>query len=184
MKTQVKINKRKNSDILFLLSAITDELTPLVHLKYQQTLDENGGSAWFYEECLNITNEVMFSEGSVYNKYLEAWKVGEDFNFYEETNDCYDWYHMNKARKLWEERYEIDEEEYIKKTLSEHIGFHISQYEDLNERGSILKNADLHSDKILERRKREKEKEIQKVIEKIRVSDKGTLAKIQKLLGE
>ena len=110
MKTTEEIREQIQSDLRFITSAVTTELHTLAYLKYFDVWENNGGMQWFFSECVEITEEIMLTEGSAYLKWLEVWKVNTDVSFSEITGKtCFDWYHMTEARKEFESRYEKDE---------------------------------------------------------------------------
>jgi hypothetical protein len=113
MKTKKEIKKQRRMDFAFIVSAVTTELHNLAYLEYFDTWENNGGMAWFFNECVEITHEVMFKEGSPYLKWLDHWANNNDKHaecFSEVTGEtCFDWYHMTEARKEFESRYEKDE---------------------------------------------------------------------------
>ena len=110
MKDTEEIREQIQSDLLFITSAVTTELHDLAYLKYFDVWENNGGMQWFFSECVEITEEIMLTEGSAYLKWLEVWKVNTDVSFSEITGEtCFDWYHMTEARKEFESRYEKDE---------------------------------------------------------------------------
>ena len=110
MKTTEEIREQIQSDLRFITSAVTTELHTLAYLKYFGVWEDNGGMGWFFSECVEITEEIMLTEGSAYLKWLEVWKVNTDVSFSEITGEtCFDWYHMTEARKEFESRYEKDE---------------------------------------------------------------------------
>ena len=110
MKNTEEIREQIQSDLLFITSAVTTELHTLAYLKYFGVWEDNGGMGWFFSECIEITEEIMLTEGSAYLKWLEVWKVNTDVSFSEITGEtCFDWYHMAEARKEFESRYEKDE---------------------------------------------------------------------------
>ena len=110
MKNTEEIREQIQSDLRFITSAVTTELHTLAYLKYFGVWENNGGMGWFFSECVEITEEIMLTEGSAYLKWLEVWKVNTDVSFSEITGEtCFDWYHMAEARKEFESRYEKDE---------------------------------------------------------------------------
>ena len=106
--------------------------------------------AWFFDECVEITHKIMFTEGSAYLKWLDHWITTEDKHcegFSEFTGEtCFDWYHMNEARKEFESRYEKDEN--IDDQISERIGGLLSLFKTVEHRDKILVDAVNHAKKI------------------------------------
>lgn len=113
MKTKKQIKKQKQEDIQFIISAVTSELYNMARFEYSETWDNEGGMAWFFDTCVEITHKVMLTEGSPYLKWLDYWSTTEDeyiMGFFEYTGlNCFDWYHMTEARKEFQSRYEKDE---------------------------------------------------------------------------
>ena len=113
MKTKKEIKKQKQEDIKFIVSAVTSELYDMAYYDYFETWENEGGMGWFFDECVNITHKVMLKKGSPYLKWLDNWAKSDDKyceGFSEITGEtCFDWYHMNEARKEFQSRYEKDE---------------------------------------------------------------------------
>ena len=149
-KTKEQIEEQKRNDIEFIVSAVTSELENTAYLEYFDTWENNGGMGWFYSECVEITHKIMFREGSAYLKWLDHWINTEDKyceGFSEFTNEtCFDWYHMNEARKEFESRYEKDEN--IDDQISERIGGLLSLFKTVEHRDKILVDAVNHAKKI------------------------------------
>ena len=139
MKTEKEIEVKVQEDIQFIISAVTSELHMTAYLEYFNTWERNGGMQWFFDECVQITHEIMLSEGSKYLEWLEYWKKNDENyckGFSEVTNEtCFDWYHMNKALEVFKSRYDKDTPTEIKERYKEHIGGVLSlfQEEDMKE---------------------------------------------------
>ncbi len=140
MKTTEEIREQRQSDLKFITSAVTTELHGLAYLSYFDAWENNGGMGWFFSECVEITEKIMLTEGSAYLKWLEVWKVNTDKyceSFSEVTGEtCFDWYHMNEARKEFMSRYEKDE--CNKEQVSEHIGHLINSFDTETERDEVV----------------------------------------------
>lgn len=140
MKTTEEINIQKREDVKFILSAVTTELHEMAYLNYFETWEGNGGMGWFFWGCVDITEAIMLTEGSQYLKWLDVWIANEDKyceSFSEVTGEaCFDWYHMNEARKMFESRYSKDE--CNKEQVSESIGRLINMYDTEADRGEIM----------------------------------------------
>jgi hypothetical protein len=149
-KTKEQIEEQKRNDIEFIVSAVTSELENTAYLEYFDTWENNGGMGWFYTECVEITHKIMLTEGSAYLKWLNHWINTEDKHcegFSEFTGEtCFDWYHMNEARKEFESRYEKDEN--IDDQISERIGGLLSLFKTVEHRDKILVDAVNHAKKI------------------------------------
>lgn len=134
IRTEEEVAKQIQSDKEFLISAVTDELKDLAYLFHFEAWENNGGMQWFYDECVQITNEVMFEDGSPYQKWLEHWKTTEDKQcqgFSEFTDEtCFDWYHMNRAREIFLLRTDKDDIETTKGQVSERIGMLLSHFKE------------------------------------------------------
>ena len=113
MKTKKEIKKQKREDLQFIISAVTTELYEMARLEYFETWENEGGMGWFFDECVALSKEVMFREGSEYMKWLDYWSKTDDeypMGFLEYTDTtCFDWYHMEKARELFKSKYVKDE---------------------------------------------------------------------------
>jgi len=141
MKTEEQINEQKQKDVQFIVSAVTSELHNIAYLKYFDTWENQGGMGWFFDECVEITNKIMLTEGSQYLKWLDHWKVTEGTNnwqgFSEITGEtCFDWYHMNEAMKEFKSRYEEDECTF--EQVSECIGHLMNGFENDDDRNHLI----------------------------------------------
>ena len=142
MRTPKEVQEQKQKDVQFIVSAVTAELYDLARYEYFETWENNGGMGWFFSECVEITNEIMFKEGSEYLKWLDHWIKSEDNSwlcFSEISGECFDWYHMYEARKLFKSRYTKDED--TKVEISEHIGYIINSFESDEERLKLVNMA-------------------------------------------
>ena len=112
MKTKKEIKNKKKEDIQFIISAVTTELHDTAYYDYFETWENEGGMQWFFDECVDITHTIMLTKGSQYLKWLDYWANTE--NEYCESfsaitgETCFDWYHMNEARKEFQSRYKKD----------------------------------------------------------------------------
>jgi len=170
MKTIADIELQKIKDVQFIISAVTTELHNMAYLEYFNTWENNGGMQWFFDECVEITNKVMFKEGSQYLKWLDHWIHNEDKyckNFSEVTGEtCFDWYHMNEARKEFESRYEKDECSMEQK--AEHIGRILSGFKHSDDIDRTMNLAIQECQKIKDRQKElENNEKIKKVVKLI-----------------
>ncbi len=182
MKTKKEIKEKKRNDLEFVISAVTNRLLDVVRFEYSSILD-NHGYFWFYDECVTITHQVLFEEGSAYLKYLDLWEKEENPDFHELNNECFDWYHMNKAVDVWESEYgeEKDDEKTAFKNRTEWIGHMI------NEEGSfggseLISKALAFSNKIDADKEKRKQQMIENIVEKLNNSEVGDVQKVlQKL---
>jgi hypothetical protein len=140
MRTEKEIKTKIAEDTQFIVSAVTTQLHDMAYLNYFTAWENNGGMGWFFTECVEITHEVMFRDGSAYLKWLDHWKETEGNNweaFSEFTGEtCFDWYHMNEAKKVFESRYEKDD--CTKEQISEHIGYIINSFESEVDRADVI----------------------------------------------
>jgi hypothetical protein len=145
--TKKEIRKQKQSDIQFIISAVTTELHDKAYYYYNETWEANGGMGWFFNECIDITHKIMLTKGSPYLKWLENWiengghKYCKDFSsFVEEskTYNCFDWYHMTEALKEFESRYEKDEDASLKESLK--VDYVIANLKEMNVNGETLEH--------------------------------------------
>ena len=143
MRTPKEIQEQIQRDVQFIVSAVTAELHDLARLEYFEAWETNGGMGWFFNECVDITNEIMLTDGSQYLKWLDHWKGTEGNNwksFSEVTGEtCFDWYHMYEARRIFKSRYTKDED--TKVEISEHIGYIINSFESDEERLKLVNMA-------------------------------------------
>lgn len=162
MRTEKEVQEQIQKDLQFIISAVTSELHDMAYLNYFNTWENSGGMGWFFDECVEITHEIMLKEGSQYLKWLEHWKVTDGNNwdsFSEVTGEtCFDWYHMDEARKLFKSRYE--EDECSKEQTSEFIGVLIDGFKTDGDRNDVIDKAIKFANKKREEReKRERELE-------------------------
>ena len=112
MKNTKEIKKQKRKDLQFIISAITFELKEIAYNDYFDTWENSGGMQWFFDECVDLAKKVMFSDGSKYLEWLSYWAFTNDEypkTFTDMFGVCFDWYHMDLARKEFESRYNKDE---------------------------------------------------------------------------
>ncbi len=145
MKSKKEIREQKQDDRAFIVSAITMELQQLAYIEYFNQWEGNGGMGWFFNMCVELADEIMFTEGSAYLKWLDVWIANEDKyceGFSEVTGEtCYDWYHMNEARRIFESRYEKDSPSEIKEQVSEHIGLYLNDFKTHEGRLEVITMA-------------------------------------------
>lgn len=99
-----KLNKDKKRElrnaIFFLRTAITCTLTIEATENHEDWLDDNGW-AEFYEIVMEICDEVLLSNNSVFLTYIKLY-LDEDLEaedyFHRNFDTCYDWYFMDLAR--------------------------------------------------------------------------------------
>lgn len=172
-KTKEQIEEQKRNDVEFIISAVTSELESLAYLEYFGTWENSGGMAWFFDECVEITHKIMFTEGSQYLKWLDHWIKNDGYSkgFSEVTGEtCFDWYHMNEARKEFESRYEKDEN--IDEQISERIGGLLNLFKSQEHRDKILLDAVNYARKERERKaKNEWVNKIQPIIKQLKDMD-------------
>ena len=95
------IDKMK-ADRLFILSVISANNFKMVKEEYFPFLDNNGHTE-YYDFCLKITDELLFSENSDYLKALE--RGDEFYTYFEETyTSAFDWFYIHESKKLIEGR--------------------------------------------------------------------------------
>lgn len=179
MRTEKEIEIQKQNDRAFIISAVTTELHNMAYLEYFDAWETNGGMQWFFDECVEITDKIMFSEGSQYLKWLDHWKSTDNDKdvegFSEFTNEtCFDWYHMNEARKEFESRYEKDK--CTRSQISEHIGSLLNSVSSDEDRNDLVRLAIKFAEKERERRKdleekEKKEKQIKAIIDQLKAID-------------
>ena len=100
-KSLKKKDKRKlRDDIFFLRTAMTATLTISATENYEDWLDNNGW-AEFYEMIMQICDEILLSNDSVFLTYIKLEIKGEAEDDYFDTHydTCYDWYFMDLARE-------------------------------------------------------------------------------------
>lgn len=191
MRTALEIKKQQQEDIEFIVSAVTTELHDLAYIEYFSVWENNGGMQWFFTECVDITREIMLSDGSAYLKWFEHWKNSEGNSwecFSTIIGECFDWYHMTEARELFERRYEKekDEQSDINTQLGERIGFMLSNIETLEDRNEIRVISEKECKKALARReelaKAEKVKKIVDFIDGLDV-DGETMQEVLERVG-
>lgn len=162
MKNALQIERQREADLKFIISAVTEELSGYVYLEYFNTWEGMGGMQWFFYECVDLAEEVMLSEGSEYLRWLDYYATTEDDRvkgFDEFTNTaCFDWYHMNKARELFESRYEKDDLKDNLTHIGEHIGCIIHKL-GAKDRGTILEIAKAKADELVEEKLKDKQVE-------------------------
>jgi len=174
MKTKEQIEKQKKGDVEFIISAVTTELHEVAYLQYFEAWENNGGMGWFFDECVNITHEVMFKEGSPYLKWLDYWTNTDEERpqmFSEFTGEtCFDWYHMNEAMKEFQSRYDKDEN--TDEQISERIGGLLNLFKTNEHRDNILLGAVTYAKKQRDREAKNKWlNQINPIIEQLKEID-------------
>ena len=114
---------------------------------------------------------------------LEEWKKGNDPCFNTMTNQCFDWYHMVKAKELWESRYEKDDEEHTFKALSERIGW-LSNHLGKDKRNDLLNASVDFMEKVDKNEAEKKQKVIDEIVEKLNGSEFKDVQSVLKSLKE
>jgi len=92
-----------NSQQLFILTAVAGTCMETAQRKFSNFTD-NHGYAVLYELIMDIVDEMLFTEGCEYQKFLND-KEQDDW-FSTHHNTCMDWYFMDKGRELLEARLE------------------------------------------------------------------------------
>ena len=82
-----------------IIAAVSVELYSLIKEEYDDWLDENGHYA-FYDLVVTIVDELLFAEGSMYQRFMKERKNNSKIDFYNFSGNCFDWYHMGTARKM------------------------------------------------------------------------------------
>tara|TARA_R110000868_G_scaffold227395_3_gene480386 strand:+ start:853 stop:1410 length:558 start_codon:yes stop_codon:yes gene_type:complete len=178
-KTTKEIRERRQSDLQFIISAVTRALHDMANLRYFDTWEQEGGEQWFFDECVEISKKVMFTEGSKYMDWLDYWTKSEENNtlaFSEFTSECLDWYHMTEAMKEFKSRY--TEDECTKDQISEYIGYLINQFKTDEARAEVTAMAVKYAEE-----KRESIK-LGKIIQDLKGinADASTLEHIKRIL--
>ena len=104
-KYKKSLNKKEKLElrnaIFFLRTAMTCTLTIEMTDKFHDYLDDNGW-AEFYEIVMEICDEVLLSNNSIFLAYIKLYisgdKKAEDY-FDKNFDTCYDWYFMDLARE-------------------------------------------------------------------------------------
>jgi len=98
-----ELTKVMQYDRALIISAITQECLDLVRKEYADWLDNNGYYP-FYEMMVEITDEVLFADGSDYRK-AHAMGVENIGEYYQtEVKRCFDWHCMELGAKLIREK--------------------------------------------------------------------------------
>lgn len=92
-----KITKAMQFDRSFIIAAVSCSAIDVVREHYKNWLDDNGYIP-FYEMVVEIVDEIMFSKGSEYLKYMKDKDKTDWFGRHHDT--CFDWYFMEEGRKL------------------------------------------------------------------------------------
>jgi len=116
-KYKKSLNKKEKqelmNDIFFLRTAMTCTLTLEGKEKYSDHIDDFGW-AEFYDIIMEICDEVLLSDDSVFLTYIKLSitkdEEAEDY-FYNNYDTCYDWFFMDLAREELTKRMEQEKEE-------------------------------------------------------------------------
>jgi hypothetical protein len=116
-KYKKSLNKKEKQElrnnIFFIRTVMTCTLTLEGTEKYSDHIDDFGW-AEFYELIMEICDEVLLSNNSVFLTYIKLSISGdEEAEDYFDTNygTCYDWYFMDQAREELTKRMEQEKEE-------------------------------------------------------------------------
>ena len=96
----MNIQEQIANDEKFILSVISARNWCMVSKEYFDYLEHDGYQA-YYDMCIDITNELLFGEGS---EYLKALKSDCVTGHYHNLNTCFDWYYMAESEKIIRER--------------------------------------------------------------------------------
>jgi hypothetical protein len=111
-KYKKSLNKKDKCELLnsifFLRTAMTSTMTIEVVNNYSDYTDDNGW-AEFYEIVMEICDEILLSNDSVFLRYIELYINGDEEatlgNYFDSNfGTCYDWYFMDRARESFSER--------------------------------------------------------------------------------
>ena len=81
-----------------IIAAVSEDLYSLIKENHDDWLDECGHYA-FYDLVVAIVDEMLFSEGSTYQRFIK--KKGVDSrDWYDFAGECFDWFHMGLARTM------------------------------------------------------------------------------------
>ena len=146
MKTSEEIYVKKQADIKFIIAAVSAQLNDMAYTEYFRTWESMGGMQWFFDECVSITEEIMLGKGSQYTSYLSYWsnacsKSSETFSEFT-GKTCFDWYHMDKARELFESRYTKDPKEDILLQMGDNVASVLLRLDTPKERDLVLSRAE------------------------------------------
>lgn len=127
-----------------LIAAVSEELHELIKEEHQNWLDHSGHYA-FYDLVVAIVDEMMFSEGSAYQRFIKAKADGKNVDFNHITDECFDWYHMALAKTMVTKEllHAVcfgDTKEYFESTRKKFYELAIDEGEELGTR--TLKNFD------------------------------------------
>lgn len=127
-----------------LIAAVSEDLYTLIKEEHDDWLDESGHYA-FYDLVVAIVDELLFAEGSMYQRFMKARKNNSKLDFHSFSGDCFDWYHMGTARgmvtkELLHAVCFADTDKYFDKVRKKFYELAIDEGEELGTR--TLKNFD------------------------------------------
>ena len=95
----MKITEKMQDDRAFIIAAVSCDLIEVIKKDHEDWLD-NGGYQPYYDLVVELTDHMLFTEGSVYLKFLKKQKKDEGLCFHGFSGNCFDWFHMELARTL------------------------------------------------------------------------------------
>lgn len=127
-----------------IIAAVSEDLYTLIKEEHEDWLDESGHYA-FYDLVVAIVDEMLFAEGSTYQRFMKARKNNSKLDWHEFSGECFDWFHMGLARKMVTKELlhavcHADTNEYFEKTRAKFYELAIDEGEELGTR--TLKNFD------------------------------------------
>lgn len=91
--------KEIRNDRGVIIAAVSEDLYELIKKEHQDWLDESGHYA-FYDLVVAIVDEMMFSEGSTYQRFIKQKGKNRKFDWHSFAGECFDWFHMGLARTM------------------------------------------------------------------------------------
>jgi hypothetical protein len=102
LNSTLRVQAREDKE--FIISAVTSESYNIIRFKYGSWLEQNGSAA-AYLLIIEIVDNIMFSNDSLYLRTLVKTNGFEQMGWHEATDtNCLDWYFMIECSKELENR--------------------------------------------------------------------------------
>jgi hypothetical protein len=81
-----------------IIAAVSEELYTIIKEEHKDWLEDSGHYA-FYDLVVAIVDEMMFSKGSMYQRFISK-KGVDSSDWYSFAGECFDWFHMGLSRTM------------------------------------------------------------------------------------
>ncbi len=93
------ITEEMQTDRAFIIAAVSCDLIQLIRKEHKNWLNDHGYQP-YYDLVVELVDYMMFTENSMYLKFLQKKENNNNIEFSTLTDDCFDWFYMKLANKL------------------------------------------------------------------------------------